>query len=129
MVFKPSDVLIGGRPNIGEAAQHIQWRGRFSAIHTGERSHPRALMDGATESQQSGGEDLLTVGGILVAENAEHGIEVAVSSFRGVRLGIVCWSERKPDVGTLEGLLQDRGPKVGGIVGMYLDRMSKSGEN
>ena len=83
-------------------------------------------MDRAAKGEERSGQHFFPVGRVLVAQNTQHGVKVAVSPFHGVRLGIVGRREGKSDAGPLESLLHRLRPDVGGVVGVNLQGITKS---
>ena len=81
VVLESTDVLVGGGTNPGKLTHHIQWRGRLFSVDTSEGRDSSALMDGTPQGQKCCREDLFPVGGVLVTEGPEHGVEIAMSLF------------------------------------------------
>ena len=96
IVFQPANVAVCRQGSAGEATQHVQRSGRLSPVDTGERDDPSALVDGTAESEECGRQHFFTVGGVLVAEDPQHGIQIPVNPFQGVGLWIVGRGESKP---------------------------------
>ena len=77
-------------------------------------------MDGATQGEESRRQDFFPVGGVLVAQNTQHGVEVTVSPFHGIGLWVVGRREGELNVSSLEGLLHRLRPEVSSVVCMDL---------
>ena len=82
-------------------------------------------MDSAVEGEERGRQHLLPVGSMLMTQDTQHGVKVAVSPFHGVGLGIVGWREGESDAGPLESLLHRLGLEVCGIVRVNLQGITK----
>ena len=62
---------------------------------------------------------------MLVAQDTQHGVEVAVSPLHRVGLWIVRRREGESDTGPLESLLHRLGPEVRGVVRVNLQGITK----
>ena len=116
---------MGGQGSAGEMAQHVQQGSRLFSVEAGERSDPSALVNGAAKSQKGCRQNLLPVGSVLVAKEAEHGVQVVMHPSHGVRLGIVGGCEVQPNASPPESLLHHLGPEVRRIVRVHLQWMTK----
>ena len=83
-------------------------------------------MNGAAKGKESCRQQFFQVGLVLMAQNTQHGVKVAVSPFHRVRLRVVGRCEGEADTGPLESLLHGLRPEVGGVVGVDLQGITKS---
>ena len=104
----------------------IQRSSWLSSIQAGKGSDSSAFVNGAAKGEESRGQHFFPLGRVLMAQNAQHGVKVAVSPFHGVRLRVVGWCEGEADTGLLESLLHRLRPEVGGVVGVDLQGITKS---
>ena len=124
VILKSSHIRVGLTEHL-ELYSQVQRSGWFPSKQTRKGSDPRALVDRAAEGEERGSQHFFPVGRMLLTQDMQHGVKVAVSPLHGVGLGIVGWREGESNAGLLESLLHHLGSEVCGIVRVNLQGITK----